>query len=967
MIYYREPPDPKPKGGGATTAPSPLGTWVEGGGAGFTAAPSDPTRQGVFSVGYGQALAVVVGTAKVPGQTVFMGTGQDQRKLVHDVFTRDQFGSWTDGHDGYVAPVEIAFAQGPVAGPPLHWWRGSDPITQDFFVPFLTHNAVQVGDWEWHSGDGTETAWSYLTTGYLATTAHQETSLPFQIGNVDANGNSGAPNHGYTHTIDPVASWAGDISVKAADVGYVTDFHGMTKVAGTPGHNQYSCSAGVYTFCATDNFKNVQITFNRNYSVVPGYAASAASLRNTAHVRFASCSVPDGNSAPNISAEIQGSVHTAFNGLDARPSDALAFLWTDPVSGLGLPGSTLEAVLGPDGSGSSGYAAYCDAMMFVVSRAITSQATAGSLIADLLAATNARGIWSAGKYKIIPLGDTATGSYAPANTAPILSGSEFIVSSPGDDPITVIPVAQADVYNCWPVTFTQRYGASGTAFPVYEQTTVESVVTDRYNPPFVRRAGPVTLPWITYAGHAQQISHLLGLRSQYVRNTYGFTLGPRWALLEPGDLVSLTEPVMGLSGTLARIASIEEAEDGRLAVFAEEWPLGIGHAVQSVVQAMDGLTPSTLGTVGYTTTYALQGIADASGAQATADAASGSAASASFTASQASGTAASASVTASWALSSASLAFASSTVAFASASSAFGSSTLAFASASAAFAGLTNKADTGLGNVISGSVTTALLSASSVTGIAIASGAITAVKIQAYSISGTNIAAGTISGTNIAALTISGTYLAAGTISGTNIAAGTISGTYLAAGTISASHLSANTLQTSNYAEAAGVPVSGAKLDSTGVSLKIAPSGMMIGSTTLDQAWFSQQVYAGCTISHDWTSSTVTVSHATANVGTPSLTLGNWVISIPLSGSNIVANSPYYAFCQTVGENLSGVPPGIPAGQLAPYQTTLSGKNALFSVFTYNAGSGNIIQYAQADFAPYIVNLMIFIVGTPYS
>ncbi len=61
-------------------------------------------------------------------------------------------------------------------------------------------------------------------------------------------------------------------------------------------------------------------------------------------------------------------------------------------------------------------------------------------------------------------------------------------------------------------------------------------------------------------------------RKAYVRNTYKFKLGFRYSLLEPMDIVLLTDATTGLQATPGRITQIEEDDNGELTVSAEEMP-----------------------------------------------------------------------------------------------------------------------------------------------------------------------------------------------------------------------------------------------------------------------------------------------------------------------------------------------------------------------------------------------------------
>ncbi|HEV2336235.1 MAG TPA: phage tail protein, partial [Stellaceae bacterium] len=59
-------------------------------------------------------------------------------------------------------------------------------------------------------------------------------------------------------------------------------------------------------------------------------------------------------------------------------------------------------------------------------------------------------------------------------------------------------------------------------------------------------------------------------RKAYIRNTYKWKLGWRYSLLEPMDIVALTDATLGLSATAVRITQIDEDDNGELTVTAEE-------------------------------------------------------------------------------------------------------------------------------------------------------------------------------------------------------------------------------------------------------------------------------------------------------------------------------------------------------------------------------------------------------------
>ena len=87
---------------------------------------------------------------------------------------------------------------------------------------------------------------------------------------------------------------------------------------------------------------------------------------------------------------------------------------------------------------------------------------------------------------------------------------------------------------------------------------------------------------------AQQVAQLTLQRALYVRNEYEFKLGWKYVLLEPMDLVTLTDAGLGLDKTPVRIIEIEEDEDGVLKVRAEDFPAGTANAAEYPTQDNGG-------------------------------------------------------------------------------------------------------------------------------------------------------------------------------------------------------------------------------------------------------------------------------------------------------------------------------------------------------------------------------------------
>ncbi len=83
---------------------------------------------------------------------------------------------------------------------------------------------------------------------------------------------------------------------------------------------------------------------------------------------------------------------------------------------------------------------------------------------------------------------------------------------------------------------------------------------------------PVYLYRSYRATSAAIAAQLLLQRRAYIRNSYKFKLGWRYALLEPMDIVLLTDAALGLVGKAVCITAIEEDDNGELTITADEIP-----------------------------------------------------------------------------------------------------------------------------------------------------------------------------------------------------------------------------------------------------------------------------------------------------------------------------------------------------------------------------------------------------------
>lgn len=276
--------------------------------------------------------------------------------------------------------------------------------------------------------------------------------------------------------------------------------------------------------------------------------------------------------------------------LDANPADIVSDFLTNPQYSIGLTSDKI------DSTSLATYRTYCAAQGLFLSPVLDNQEQVSSVIDRWASLTNTLIFWSEGVIKFVPLGDSAVTntalvpnvSYTPDLTVQYdLTYDDFIDTgkqgSNGDPipPITVTRLDPADAPNHVKIEIKDRANAYNAA-PVEWQ---DQGLVDQF--------GQIDAP-VTQAHEvcdmtvAATVVQLVGQRLAYLRNSYAFTLGAEFSLLEPGDIVTLSDPHLGLNRLLVRIKTIDEDDKFQLSVVAEEFPGSLGTAFVGAVQAGAG-------------------------------------------------------------------------------------------------------------------------------------------------------------------------------------------------------------------------------------------------------------------------------------------------------------------------------------------------------------------------------------------
>jgi hypothetical protein len=333
------------------------------------------------------------------------------------------------------------------------------------------------------------------------------------------------------------------------------------------------------------------------------YPAQALAYQGSAYVCASDYSLGDTATLDNHNFEVQGIYYGSGYGqlqynssdtvgtgagyafVDADPALVVSDFLTNAQYGVGFPQASIDAtsLFSASGGGDASYQTYCRAIGLALSPALTDQEQASSILGRWLQLTNTAAVWSGGLFRFIPYGDGAVsgnGITFNPNVTPIynLGDDDFKVEN-NEDPLQVTRSDPYEAYNVWRLEIAERDNA-------YNLTTVESRDQNAIELYGMRIAPTVTAHEICDQNVGLISGQLIVQRAVYIRNSYNFRLSWEYCLLDPMDLVTVTDSILGLADAAIRITEIEEDENGFLSVTAEEFPLGVATATRYATQAV---------------------------------------------------------------------------------------------------------------------------------------------------------------------------------------------------------------------------------------------------------------------------------------------------------------------------------------------------------------------------------------------
>lgn len=290
-----------------------------------------------------------------------------------------------------------------------------------------------------------------------------------------------------------------------------------------------------------------------NYATEAYVAASALDLGDSADIS-------------NYNFEIKGFLAGAVPNFpkDADPAQVVIDALTNSDYGCNYPASRVGAL--------TDFSNYARASGLLISLVANEQDTASDIFNSMVQMCNAEFVDSGGVLTIVPYGDQAISgngaTYTPPS-APLfdLTDDDFIADE-GEDPVQLTRTRPADGYNQVSLEFLDRSNAYNTdTVPVQDLAQITLYGK---------------LPEDTQQAHffcskeTATIAAQLRLQRMLVRNNYTFKTGFKYAVLDPMDIITITDANLGLNRAWVRVKEIDEDDDGILSFQVEEYLAGTG-------------------------------------------------------------------------------------------------------------------------------------------------------------------------------------------------------------------------------------------------------------------------------------------------------------------------------------------------------------------------------------------------------
>jgi hypothetical protein len=302
--------------------------------------------------------------------------------------------------------------------------------------------------------------------------------------------------------------------------------------------------------------------------IVTAHPTEALSYARTAYLATSSYDLGSSPALPQHSMECDFPLCNSMPGTpDANFGDIIPDFLTNTQYGMGFTSGDIDA------TDLAFFKSYQQAQGLFFSPVLNQQEAANSIIDRWALLANSWIFWSGDRLRLVPLGDEALSAHSATYTPNLTIQYDLTVANAfldKDNPITVSRKDPADAYNRTVLQITDRaldYNSNPIEYK--DQTLV-----DLYG---LRDNSNNSSSEICDAAVGLTAATLIGQRAAYLRNGYKWRTNYRYVRLEPGDLVSITDPNnAAIQKLVVRITKVDEDADFNLSFQAEEFPGTIG-------------------------------------------------------------------------------------------------------------------------------------------------------------------------------------------------------------------------------------------------------------------------------------------------------------------------------------------------------------------------------------------------------
>ena len=258
-------------------------------------------------------------------------------------------------------------------------------------------------------------------------------------------------------------------------------------------------------------------------------------------------------STPSYSFEINGLLRASGDGVDANPADIIMDML-----------QRIRCAEYIDAESFENYRNYCkeaDLLVSTPADAFTDQKKCQEVIKELLAITNSYMFWSVDRFKIVPRDDRPRGNWRPNTTVRYDLTTDEMAEQGEGACVVYTRKDSSEIYNRFGVQFTNRENEYEGETIFYEDT--EDIIENG-----AKTASDFSAKWIHTAERAVKVAEIRARVNRTETIKYTFKLDWKYGLLEPGDLLTLTEEIIGLDRQLVMVDSVTENKKGFLTVTA---------------------------------------------------------------------------------------------------------------------------------------------------------------------------------------------------------------------------------------------------------------------------------------------------------------------------------------------------------------------------------------------------------------